>query len=64
MEEETRVTPTPTRKEGMTPTRKEETRTSQLRDVVQEAYLEDSDSGRYIVFKYRPQCFLPYIFYA
>ncbi|VDI39946.1 Hypothetical predicted protein [Mytilus galloprovincialis] len=42
--EETRVTPTPTRKEGMTPTRKE-TRTSQLRDAVQEAYLEDSDSG-------------------
>ncbi|XP_071124367.1 uncharacterized protein [Mytilus edulis] len=46
VEEETRVTPTPTRKEGMTPTRKEETRTSQLRDVVQEAYLEDSDSGK------------------
>ncbi|CAG2188998.1 unnamed protein product [Mytilus edulis] len=37
VEEETRVTPTPTRKE--------ETRTSQLRDAVQEAYLEDSDSG-------------------
>ncbi|XP_071123927.1 uncharacterized protein [Mytilus edulis] len=45
---ETRVMATPTRKETRvtpTPTRKEETRTSQLRDAVQEAYLEDSDSG-------------------